>query len=351
MIKLLKYYIKKKWPFFLFVLLSGFVINFIILLTNGDYFYDGPYGDMHVYNPPLVFLTCYAPIISTLFPIINFSFKMKKINVDQMYSLPIKRKKLFLATLLFTLIEVFLPITILFAQSYIDVLLSNHHFVLKYFFVYYLFLLLASLSLCCIVSFIYCRNNTVSDGVVNIAMIAIFPLMAVYAMDLLIHFNNDFIDRFFNGVYYSIYSPFTNINDLFFPLIKGGVLGGIHSKNNDVIIIMFIVFVLVAIASFFGLLYFANKDKAENTMQKSTSAFSYKVMVPIFMISSFVLLYTSLITAIGLVSIGGIGLYCFYNRTIKLHWKQWVLLGVYLIVGFILAYIAYEIGSNTLYCY
>ena len=103
---LFTYYLKKNWPFLAFITIAAIIINFMILVDYDMFYYE--YWDSSsivVYDPPLNFVVTFAAISATIIPMINFSFKMKKINVDLMYSLPIKRSKLFLTTLLFSFVE------------------------------------------------------------------------------------------------------------------------------------------------------------------------------------------------------------------------------------------------------
>ena len=353
---LFTYYLKKNWPFLAFITIAASIINFMILVDCDMFYYE--YWDSPsslytiVYDPPLNFVVIFAAISATIIPMINFSFKMKKINVDLMYSLPIKRSKLFLTTLLFSFVEIAIPLTVVFFQSFLKVVVSDHVYNLNYFLLFYPVILFISLCLCSVVSFIFCRNNRVIDGVINVALFALVPLTTVYAIQLLLNYYRDtfFVHIILEGSYYSIYSPFFTLTDTFFTLIKGHELEGLSHGHNLTILISTILFTLVSIASSIGLLKFASIDKAENTMQKSTSAFSYKVMIPLLVITLFVLGHDDIGLYIGYITVGGIALYCFYNRTVKLKLKQWLLIIAYIIIGIILAVIADNIRPDyTLY--
>ena len=348
---LFTYYLKKNWPFLVFVTLAGIIINFMILADSGNFYYEFWVTNQEmntiVYDPPLEFVVIFAAIIATIIPMINFSFKMKKINVDLMYSLPIKRSKLFLTTLLFSFVEIAIPLTLVYLQSFMKVVVSDHLYNLSYFLLFYPVLLFISLLLCSVVSFIYCRNNRIIDGVINVGLFALVPLTTIYALQLLLkHYNSTiFVNKILDGSYYSIYSPFFTLSDTFFTLIKGRKLDGLTHGYNLTILISNIIFTLAGIASVYGLAKFASIDKAENTMQKSTSAFSYKVMIPLLVITMFVLGHDDIGLYIGYITVGGIALYCFYHRTVKLKFKQWLLIVAYIIIGLILAIIADNVTS------
>lgn len=350
---LFKYYFKKRWPFMLFISIAAVIINFLILLDyNGSYYRVYGNGYDFIETPPVVFATILAAILASVIPMIEFSFKMKKINVDLMYSLPIKRNKLFISTLLFSIIEVLIPITLIYWQSFFNVLISTHKYELIYFPLYYLILIFISIGLTCIVSFIFCRNNTIVDGAINVAMFATAPMAVVYALQALLatYRHTFFVRKILDGSFYSIYSPFFTMFDKFSNLIQGNdpatEIALATTNYSWTILISMILFTLISMCSVIGLYKFASIDKAENTTQQSTSAFSYKVMIPILVISLFILAHESILLAIGYIGVPAIGLYCFYNRTVKLKTKQWLLIILYLLIGFILAVIAGNVGST-----
>ena len=98
MIGLLKYYIKKR------AYVIG-IISFIVILLAITLFRDGyirSYIDYmeqlveHPMNCPIVYYTVISLVLVTVVPLFEFSFKMRKVSVDEFYKFPIKREKLYL---------------------------------------------------------------------------------------------------------------------------------------------------------------------------------------------------------------------------------------------------------------
>ena len=99
MVKTISYFLKKR------IKLIG-IITIVILLyavlsmhkkSYLEYFYDFV-TDGSIKGPgtsPFYFLATIGALLSIFMPVYEFGFKMKKISVDQMYSLPIKREKLY----------------------------------------------------------------------------------------------------------------------------------------------------------------------------------------------------------------------------------------------------------------
>ena len=50
----------------------------------------------HPMNCPIVYYTVISLVLVAVVPLFEFSFKMKKVSVDEFYKFPIKREKLYL---------------------------------------------------------------------------------------------------------------------------------------------------------------------------------------------------------------------------------------------------------------
>ena len=77
-------------------------------------------------------------------PIVEFSFKMKKITMDQAYSLPIKREKLYLTRYIIGFLEIVVPFTLSYFISLLVIFpWANAYCNFLGFFAYYGMLLVA----------------------------------------------------------------------------------------------------------------------------------------------------------------------------------------------------------------
>lgn len=127
--KYIKYLLKRNLIYIIIV--SSYTI-WLYLLIGNNFIYDTHIGDIAV-SPPNTFLTIISLFLCTFTACKNFSFKMKKINVDQIYSLPINKKKLFLTHLIYSFIEVSIILFIDFIVCLIDIFTSPNLFTVGWF--------------------------------------------------------------------------------------------------------------------------------------------------------------------------------------------------------------------------
>lgn len=347
---ILKYYFKKRWILLVILTIASSLICFVSI-TNSLFIYNvtDEYGTtiQLAANVPTPTITLIACILATIIPIYEFYFKMRKVNVDQMYSLPIKRDKLFMSTLLFCLIELIIPITFNYLLMLLIIVSKENMFNMAYFLPYYFILIILCSSILCIVAFIYTRNNTMIDGIINVIFVILLGWIIMLALKDVFRSapHDSVLGQILYPSLYTLYSPMYEINMWFKEFLENDSTIHDFFKNNfttshdrklTLLILSFIQIVLGAF-SVFGLKHYASIDKAEDSMQKSTSSFSYKVMIPIFAISLFVFARDQIITITLIMTVCVFIMYCIYHRTIKLKGKQILIMGIVLSVGFILA--------------
>ncbi len=309
MINLLKYYLKKRS--YVITIISVLLILTALVFTNTNYILETT-AQNRPYNNPISFIATMSCILCTLIPMFEFSFKMKKVSVDLYYSFPIKREKLFLVKLIIGLLEVIIPILVLCIFFYLRIITHDHIFSMKYFILFSLCLIIAIIFVFSIVSFVYTRCNTIHDGIINVfAYIAVVGV-ALYSIDNIVNIINDLfiydgtIDpriRYDNSLFvlnassykplisfkvhkYAdqgyIFTPITGISDLFQTLMNNVNTKEILTQYQ---ITGMVAFSLAGIASIIGMLLLSKKDKSENAMNISDSWFSYKVLIPIYIVS------------------------------------------------------------------
>ena len=137
MVKTLKYYFKARTMFI--GVLTGIVLllAFIIIKESSflNYYYAGEKFEP-VEGPndaPFAMFSIIAGFLATIIPIYEFGFKMNKISIDQMYSLPIKREKLYLSRFIIGFLEIIIPLAVSFIYCILVVISSEHMYTLIWF--------------------------------------------------------------------------------------------------------------------------------------------------------------------------------------------------------------------------
>ena len=343
--KMLKYYFEKKILFIAVTTVILLALSFSFIHNKSFVSYSYPAPPYYIdylkgpASPPIMFITIMACILTIIIPVIEFKFKMKKISIDQMYSLPIKRGKLYLTRFIFGFIEILIPITILFFDCIITILLSEHMFDMKYFFIYYLCLVGMIFILYSTVAFFFSRGNTIIDGIMNIGFITFLFVFAVMAFNSLKPNKNVHVW----GSDFFIFSPLINISNYFMDKVCEKSVNNIGAAFNvDVLdetqIFSLVMFIVIGIVSFI-LFYFINKnDKAEDSMQISNSWFSYKTFIPLYIILLSLygaLSFDDLIFYI-IISIMGFVAYVIYRRGLKFKKYDYIILFVIPLLVFII---------------
>lgn len=332
---LFNYYFKKRFTVVLIITIICLVISTIALnemrfIRNSTYWVEGlpgykgqEYIEVKVPGEsPIGMISFFAAVLATIIPLFEFYFKMRKINVDQMYSLPIKRSKLFFVKYIVGLAEVLIPVTITFLYCVIWVGCSKHLFQMIYFLPFYFSLMLVSTIVYTIISFIYTRANTFFDGIILILMyLIILPIFMVTIDEI---FRTDFWSYSF------FYSPYFSITRIFEALLKHkNLVGTPHYELdfNEYMIYSIIINFITACCASFLFFYLNPKDKAENAFERSNSLFAYKVIIPIVAaVSSMAFSYSTdyIITPIIMV-LAYLSLVV-YHRSFKVPWKELVLM-------------------------
>lgn len=345
--KTLKYYLNKRLLFIAIITGIVFLLT-VISIGEGEFITKKssfiPALDTFVtktvpQNVPFGFSFVIAGILATVIPVYEFNFKMNKIVVDQVFSLPIKKEKYYLSKYIVGLIEVLVPVLVSLIYSFIRVVSSNHLYDLSYFIPMLLCLLLVTTLIYSIFVFFYTRANTVLDGIVNICF-SMFFLLGISTITKAM-----FIPTSKATTYeYIIYLPLWIVYDIFDCLMIQEAVNSVgFTYANKVITYSewssLITYLVLGIISVFGLIYFAKKDKAEDSMQLSDSIFSYKFFVPyyIFFLSFIIgMARVTLIDSIVYIGVAGFIGYVCYRRTIKIQKIDLIFLFASLIAGIII---------------
>ena len=345
----LKYYIKERLSVIGIITTICVIISVISLLNSEFIVRDGVYiygiDEISYYNiasdTQLGIFSTLACILVLVVPIFEFKFKMSKITVDQMYSLPIKREKLFITKYIIGLIDIIIPISVAYFITVIWILLSKNLFTCIYYLPFYFVLLFTIIISYTIIVFAFTRGNTIIDGIINIAMYC----LALFFLTLI-------IDRVISTrlcSYFTVLSPIVSFTTLFENLLMMESHSQIptykFSYDKEIFIGIIVNFVLAAVLGFL-FIYLNKRDKSENSMQKSYSWFSYKVFIPYYLTVLCLLFASDSILIIPILSlIGGYLMYAIYNRSFKITWKQALIIVGTVIVSSCLSFALDELSE------
>ena len=357
MVKTLKYLFKER---LLFIGIITVICLFIVMVSLSHSVYwewnykpIGPDSFDEVQGPstsPLYLLTVIAAILVTFIPVYEFGFKMNKISIDQMYSLPVKREKLYLSRLIIGFIEVMIPFTVVTVYSLFDIMKNDHFFNLIYYIPFYFSQMFMTFCVYTIISFMFTRGNSKFDGIMNI-------IYSIFLINILLMIVDAFVLRSenINEAKYFLYSPMNNVAHIFDCLLGKDryleIYDSFKIEYLDDNIISICVYTLIAIAAFVLFIILNKKEKAENSMQISESWFSYRVFIPIY-----AAIFTSMICASGdfmialmVIGVGGFINYVIFRRSIKIKKVDFIVLAIAFIVGaFFGLYVFRDNGANFL---
>ena len=355
MINLLKYHFKKKWV--LIVVLS-FVSLLITYLTNASRAYISSYTDIYelnikyVYatNPPIITATVISAVLATIIPFVEFSFKMKKINIDQYYSLPIKREKLYLTNFIFGFIEIIIPVTVSYICGFLSVFSKPSMFENIYFLPYYFVLLFITFLVYSIVTFVYTRNNSFIDGFVNVIFIIFSLSILAGALKTIFNATEKFltIEDYFDASWYILYSPYTYLSGIFDDLLCNGHQVEYY-EDLPIIRVALPLFVILGVTCFVLFYLFSKREKAEDCLQITKSFISFRTMIPHYIVTSIILLKSAGLGVMLLVSIAGFFLYVLHHKSFKFKLSTIITLTASCVLAIVFAIILDEIDHNNRY--
>ena len=323
MIKLLKHYINKRT---ITTIITSIILMIIVYINEVDAEYIGkmyqgdnmPYLDTPI-NLPFGNIITYAIILSIIFTVLEFSFKMKKVTIDQMYSIPIKRSKLYITKYLIGLFEIIVPLTLSYIVMILMIVKNEHMFNLVYAIPHYFGVIFLTVILYTTLVFIFTRCNNTVDGLINILLYTFFTTIIMVGLELK------------NGINYTIMSPLILFNNVM-EFKTYGFTEYFNQKDITELIISSIYNIVLCII----MVVFIKKEKAEASEGKSNSLFAYNLMIPLyttFLVAK--LIDTTISTTIIIIIAAYIG-YVIKNRSFKLTKKDWILFGISVLLAFVL---------------
>lgn len=327
MIKLLKHYINKRT---ITTIITSIILMIIVYINEVDAEYIGkmyqgdnmPYLDTPI-NLPFGNIITYAIILSIIFTVLEFSFKMKKVTIDQMYSIPIKRSKLYITKYLIGLFEIIVPLTLSYIVMILMIVTNEHMFNLVYAIPHYFGVIFLTVILYTTLVFIFTRCNNTVDGLINILLYTFVTSVIIVGLELK------------NGINYTIMSPLILFNNVM-EFKTYGFIEYFNQKDITELIISSIYNIVLCIIMVILFFVFIKKEKAEASEGKSNSLFAYNLMIPLY--TTFLvarLIDTTISTTIIIIIAAYIG-YVIKNRSFKLTKKDWIIFGISVLLAFVL---------------
>ena len=239
-------------------------------------------GKLEPRDPCLGCYTAILCILCTVVPVLQFSYRMKQRSVDLWYSLPVTRKQLTLVRILGGLLLTLVPFALGYWLGVSTVAIRGAHFRYLYYLPNFALLLLWGSCLFGVNAFLFTRGNSVFDGIV---FVAAWACMLPIAWSLLNCAGIAFSIPWRNGRVWSTgfegylftYSPVVSCTNAFANMVRGG---------STILPFGFSLTAVLGLAeggaAYFGLMFAADRDRAEDAGQASSSRMGYKVLIPVY---------------------------------------------------------------------
>lgn len=334
--KMFLYYFRRRLPAMIILMIAMAVMT-IIIQSQSSYINYSQSGDYRIETAgqtnPFIYLSIVLSVIVTIIPIMEFSFKMKRRSVDLYYSLPIKRIKLYICKYFVGLAE-FLILYIpqwLISFIWLATLPSVSNI---YDMSYSIYFMLASLGYGILIytflTFFYTMGNTLIDGIIFMALASCFlPTLMNVMYSLILGAN--YSDRTFYMRWFFIYSPLFDISGK----MHSNMIGGTYGDINILGIILNIALAILASIAFFFI--HSEKNNAELVGDESDTIFGYKLFIPLYMVTSFKLISSSISALWVVIGLVGYLFYCIYRKSFRIKRNDIITLGVSIIIGLLIA--------------
>jgi len=288
-------------------------------------------------------------VMCFIVPIIMFSFKMNSRQVDSLYSMSIRREKIYLVKSFVGLISVYVAYTIAFWAMVITTAFMPNAFYFSGFVVAYFLSLPIGLILFGFNAFVFSRANRIIDGVIFVliysVILVIFMLSFHEIVFALARNRNNFLNWHnspLNMERWLVYSPL-----IFLISRQGNMVTWARASMPENLWVMYLFWALIGAAAWVGLILLPKIEKSENAERISNSRFGYVVLIPLSIVVS---LLASGMVGIGvrfiwlaITAIVEAVMYIIYRRSFK--WQAVDVISYFsaLTLGFILSFVVYGI--------
>ena len=291
-------------------------------------------------------------VLCVVVPIMQFSYRMHTRSVDLWYCLPISRKSLTLVRTLVGLVLVFVPYTLAYWLGVAGVAIQQPRtFEFVWYLPNYLLSLVLGAGLFGVNAFLFTRANRASDGIVFMLAWGCALAMLMWYLSEIFQFVVPYYDSRYGT---TSYRCFSNLPICFFTfgpigwsasLFDKFILSGAAEYSDWLAFgISLGVGLVEAVAAYVLLFVYADRDKAENAAQISSSWWGYRVLIPVYLTLTVSLLdpttfsYNYLFYTLSLI--GAFILYFAYRRSFRLKKEDIISILVCFVVGVALSVIA-----------
>lgn len=334
--KMFLYYFRRRLPAMIILMIAMAVMT-IIIQSQSSYINYSQSGDYRIETAgqtnPFIYLSILLSVIVTIIPVMEFSFKMKRRSVDLYYSLPIKRIKLYICKYFVGLAE-FLILYIpqwLISFIWLATLPSVSNIYDLSYSIYFMLLSIGyGILIYTFLTFFYSMGNTLIDGIIFMALASCFlPTLMNVMYSLILGAN--YSDRTFYMRWFFIYSPLFDISGK----MHSNMIGGTYGDINILGIILNIALAILASIAFFFI--HSEKNNAELVGDESDTIFGYKLFIPLYMVTSFKLISSSISALWVVIGLAGYLFYCIYRKSFRIKRNDIITLGVSIIIGLLIA--------------
>ena len=258
---------------------------------GGTYFGQGYYSGELSYAGYLDLSAASAVLIvaAAVIAVMETSDFKNKRNLDTFYSLPLSRRGLALAHYLSGALQTALIFTVSVICSFIMALPYASYMKLWLLPAYYLLSLIFGLGFYSFVIFLFGEANTVLDGIIFCGMWGIFGSLLLYNLTVVTapfapYMTHTFWSNLHNvGDYWGMaYLPLGNLANLFTDMVSKTKAFESTSTIISRTFAMFFVWAGIYIACAVGYFRTFCRKGAENAGEISSSAFGYKLLIPLY---------------------------------------------------------------------
>ena len=305
------------------------------------------YSSYQPYNSPFIYLTEYIDltllstlsiIVSTIVPLLELlPFKNRR-NMDTMLFLPIDRRKMAATHFINGFIQIFLVNLVTFISAAIVMLSHSFEFNVWNLFLLFAFTILGSLIVYSLIFFIFDRANTTADGLIWILIYTVIGRVLYSAVIVCYEqvIGKEIKPEISELIRSECFNPYNVIDSvwytlyrLLFPCVEYQYIGTsktpvYHTQTviDKYEITAIILWSCISVLCIFGFLWHFKRKRPEDIGSISSSAFGYKVLIPLFAAS--VLFGFGYLENITIVIIAMVICYVIYRRSIKFKLADYI---------------------------
>ncbi len=233
------------------------------------------------YRSTLYLPVTFMCVCAYVFPVIEFSFFKKRMNLDCAYSLPIARRAMGAVHYLSGLIMLLGTFTAAYLSNFALLLTRGPGwFDFSPMFVHYLICILFGFIIYSFLSFAFNAANTTIDGVCFMFLYTFVFLLVSGFFAVLIENTGSIIDEGYETLPWGIIDRITDSYQKVVELER--INDAEWFWNNTILVGWFCFWTIIGVASAVGLLFSFGQRRPEKTQELSSSFFGYRTLIPLY---------------------------------------------------------------------